>query len=40
MVRIVDAKFNTSVGELIVPAGTTVRPQLRAGDNAWSKLTN
>ena len=40
MVRIVDAKVNTSVGRLIVPAGTTVRPQLREGDNAWSKLTN
>jgi hypothetical protein len=40
MVRIVDAKVNTSVGQLIVPAGTTVRPQLRAGDNAWSKLSN
>jgi len=40
MVRIVDANFNSSVGRLIVPAGTTVRPQLREGDNAWSKLGN
>jgi hypothetical protein len=40
MVLIVDANFNTSVGRLIVPAGATVRPQLREGDNAWSKLGN
>jgi hypothetical protein len=40
MVRIVDANFNSSVGRLIVPAGATVRPQLREGDNAWSKLGN
>jgi hypothetical protein len=40
MIRIVDANFNSSVGRLIVPAGTTVRPQLREGDNAWSKLGN
>jgi len=40
MVRIVNANFNSSVGRLVVPPGTTVRPQLKEGDNAWSKLSN
>jgi hypothetical protein len=39
MVRIVEAYHNRSVGRLIVPQGTTARPQLKEGDQVWSWLT-
>jgi len=39
MVRIIDVQPRTSVGRLIVPAGSTARPQLVAGDQVWSYLS-
>ncbi len=39
MVRIVDVYPHRAVGRLIVPPGTTTRPQIREGDDVWSWLS-